>query len=188
MFPKSANAPPESIRAANAEPSRATPLWQPEGVETGREPPDRAALYPGVVAKAKAQSRPRTLPRFLDGRKSCGGGESRSGMGSGESWFEPRRGNSELRNNECCGALLLFDIRCSTNSQLWPRVGRPIMARVMTTVGLCGRRRSPIRRRFPKRSRQSMRFQPGPLDRITRRPCHPAWIDRGLICLRRSSA
>src|SRR2546422_54716 len=27
--------------------------------------------------------------------RRTGGGESRSGMGSGESWFEPRRGNSE---------------------------------------------------------------------------------------------
>src|SRR5205823_12410127 len=61
----------------NAEPSP-----DGEGVETGWEPPDR------VMAKVKAQSRPRTLSR-------SSGGESRSGMGSGESWFEPRRGNSE---------------------------------------------------------------------------------------------
>src|SRR5439155_27288158 len=68
----------------SADPSLATPSQAPrgEGVETGWEPPER------VTAKVKAQSRPRTLGR-------SGGGESRSGMGSGESWFEPRRGNSE---------------------------------------------------------------------------------------------
>src|SRR6266550_5265080 len=68
----------------SANPSLATPSQAPigEGVETGWEPPDR------VTAKVKAQSGPRTLG-------GSGGGESRSGMGSGESWFEPRRGNSE---------------------------------------------------------------------------------------------
>src|SRR5438093_7340621 len=40
------------------------------------------------MAKVKAQSRPRTLI-------GSSGGESRSGMGSGESWFDPRRGNSK---------------------------------------------------------------------------------------------
>src|SRR5689334_7229852 len=41
----------------SADPSLATPSQAPkgEGVETGREPPDR------VTAKVKAQSRPRTL-------------------------------------------------------------------------------------------------------------------------------
>src|SRR5213079_3129186 len=68
----------------SADPSLATPSQAPrgEGVETGWEPPER------VVAKVKAQSRPQTL-------SGLSGGESRSGMGSGESWFEPRRGNSE---------------------------------------------------------------------------------------------
>src|SRR2546428_706107 len=67
----------------SADPSLATPSQAPrgEGVETGWEPPDR------VAAKVKAQSRPRTL-------WDVSGGESRSGMGSGESWFDPRRGNS----------------------------------------------------------------------------------------------
>src|SRR5437764_11671311 len=70
----------------SANPSLATPSQAPrgEGVETGREPPDR------VMAQVKAQSRPRTL-------RQSSGGESRSGMGSGESWFEPRRGNFEAR-------------------------------------------------------------------------------------------
>jgi hypothetical protein len=70
----------------SANPLLATPSQAPEGegVETGREPPDR------VTAKVKAQSRPRTL-------WIMSGGESRSGMGSGESWFEPRRGNLERR-------------------------------------------------------------------------------------------
>src|SRR5439155_7626041 len=68
----------------SADPSLATPSQAPrgEGVETGWEPPDR------VMAKVKAQSRPRTPC-------SSSGGESRSGMGSGESWFDPRRGNLE---------------------------------------------------------------------------------------------
>src|SRR6266853_4356136 len=68
----------------SANPLLATPSQAPrgEGVETGWEPPDR------VMAKVKAQSRPRTLD-------DASGGESRSGKGSGESWFEPRRGNSK---------------------------------------------------------------------------------------------
>src|SRR2546426_2416651 len=72
----------------SANPQLATPSQAPtgEGVETGWEPPDR------VTAKVKAQSRPRTLDK-------TSGGESRSGMGSGESWFEPRRGNFGRRAN-----------------------------------------------------------------------------------------
>src|SRR2546430_10442328 len=77
----------------SANPQLATPSQAPtgEGVETGREPPDR------VTAKVKAQSRPRTL-------SGSGGGESRSGMGSGESWFEPRRGNSTSSIQSGCSA------------------------------------------------------------------------------------
>src|SRR2546427_8767810 len=78
----------------SANPSLVTPSQAPrgEGVETGWEPPDR------VTAKVKAQSRPRTLI-------GSSGGESRSGMGSGESWFEPRRGNSEPDGATCAVGL-----------------------------------------------------------------------------------
>src|SRR2546430_2078949 len=82
----------------SANPSLATPSQAPrgEGVETGWEPPDR------VTAKVKAQSRPRTLSR-------SSGGESRSGMGSGESWFDPRRGNSKPDVARCAVGLAFPD-------------------------------------------------------------------------------
>ena len=67
----------------SANPSLATPSQAPrgEGVETGWEPPDRV----GGEGEGTVQT--------TNARES--GGESRSGTGSGESWFEPRRGNWE---------------------------------------------------------------------------------------------
>src|SRR5437667_10423534 len=81
----------------SADPSLATPSQVPtgEGVETGREPPDR------VTAKAKAQSRPRTLverrrkPKWYGIRRVL----VRAQEGQSEARFEPMSNRAfPLRN------------------------------------------------------------------------------------------